>query len=187
MTMTRLSAFLFAVLAASLCAGCDKSQITGSGSGGFSLPFGKSYSYDDILVARAVDGDTLKLENGERVRLIGIDTPEVHESAKLYRDARKSGRDAAAIQKLGRKAANFTKKLVDGKRVRLEFDVEKHDKYGRLLAYVYLKDGMFVNAEIVKQGYASPYTFPPNVRYADVLRRLYQEARENRRGLWQEE
>jgi micrococcal nuclease len=187
MMMTRRIVFLVAVLAVISCAGCDKSQTAGSGATIFSLPFGRSWNYDDILVSRAVDGDTLKLENGERVRLIGIDTPEVHESAKLYRDARKSGQDAAVIQKLGRKASNFTKKLVDGKRVRLEFDVEKNDKYGRLLAYVYLKDGTFVNAAIVKQGYGSPYTFPPNVRYADLFRSLYQEARENKRGLWSEE
>jgi len=62
--------------------------------------------------------------------------------------------------------------------------VEKYDKYNRLLAYVYLKDGTFVNAEIVKQGYASLMTFPPNVKYADLFLKLYQEARKNKRGLW---
>ena len=64
---------------------------------------------------RAVDGDTLKLENGERVRLIGIDTPEMHESAKLYRDSKKSGQDVKTIQALGRKAYYFTRDLVEGK------------------------------------------------------------------------
>jgi len=151
----------------------------------FTIPFGKSYNYADILVQRAVDGDTLKLENGERVRLIGIDTPEMHESEKLYRDSQRTGQDTTTIQKLGRRAYEFTKKLVEGKRVSLEFDVEKYDKYNRLLAYVYLKDGgIFVNAEIVKQGYASLMTIPPNVKYADLFSKLYREARENRRGLW---
>ena len=75
---------------------------------------------------------------------------------------------------LGRRSyAQFTKGLVEGKTVRLEFDVEKRDKYKRLLAYVYLPDGTFVNAEIVKQGYASLMTYPPNVKYADEFRRLY--------------
>lgn len=157
-----------------------------SDEGKFSIPLGKSYNYGDILVKRAVDGDTLELEDGARVRLIGIDTPEMHESRKLYRDAQRAKEDAATIQKLGRQAYEFTKKLVEGKRVSLEFDVERQDRYGRLLAYVYLKDdGTFVNAEIVKQGYASLLTIPPDVKYADLFLTLYREARENRRGLWQ--
>jgi len=141
--------------------------------------------YSGVLVSRAVDGDTLKLGTGERVRLIGIDTPEMHESEKLYRDSRKSGQGVKEIQAMGRRAYEFTKSLVEGKRVRLEFDVEKHDKYGRLLAYVYLQDGTFVNAEIVKQGYASLMTYPPNVKYADLFLNLYRQARENKRGLWE--
>ena len=148
------------------------------------MPFGKSYNYADILVQRAVDGDTLKLETGERVRLIGIDTPEMHESDKLYRDSQRTGEDVRTIQELGKRAYEFTKKLVEGKRVILEFDVERYDKYKRLLAYVYLKDGTFVNAEIVKQGYASLMTIPPNAKYSNLLLKLYQEARANKRGLW---
>lgn len=150
----------------------------------FTMPFGKSYNYSDIKVRRTVDGDTLQLESGERVRLIGIDTPEVHESDKLYRDAQRTKQDIATIQELGRRAWQFTKNLVEGKQVSLEFDVEKHDKYGRLLAYVYLKDGTFVNAKIVQEGYASLLTIPPNVKYADLFLKLYQEARNNKRGLW---
>jgi len=150
-----------------------------------SFPFGKSYDYTDILVERVVDGDTLKIETGEKVRLIGIDSPEMHQSLKLDRDAERSSTDKSSIQKLGTEAYKFTKKLVEGKRVSLEFDVQKYDKYDRILAYVYLKDdGTFVNAEIVKQGYASLLTIPPNIKYADTFRKLYQEARENKRGLW---
>ncbi len=151
----------------------------------WSIPFGRSYNYADILVSRVIDGDTLKLESGERVRLIGIDTPEMHESNKLYKDSQRSGEDVSTIQKLGRRAYEFTKNLVEGKRVSLEFDAEKYDKYNRLLAYVYLKDGKtFVNAEIVKEGYASLMTIPPNVKYANLFSKLYQEARADRRGLW---
>jgi micrococcal nuclease len=73
---------------------------------------------------------------------------------------------------------------VEGKRVSLEFDVERYDRYGRLLAYVYLKDGTFVNARIVQEGYASLMTYPPNVKYADMFLKLYQQARQDRRGLW---
>ncbi|MBU4252917.1 MAG: thermonuclease family protein [Candidatus Omnitrophica bacterium] len=145
---------------------------------------GKDYGYSSILVTRAVDGDTLVLENKERVRLIGIDTPEMHESNKLNRDAQRSGQDVETIKQLGRQSYAFTKKLVEGKRVRLEFDVERFDKYKRILAYVYLEDGTFVNARIVQEGYASLMTYPPNVKYADLFLKLYQEARQNQRGLW---
>ena len=108
----------------------------------------------------------------------------MHESKKLYRDAQRSNQDVSTIQKLGRRSYEFTKSLVEGKRVSLEFDVEKYDRYKRLLAYVYLKDGTFVNAKIVEEGYASLMTYPPNVKYADLFLKLYQEARQNKRGLW---
>jgi len=155
-----------------------------SDKGKFVIPFGSAYDYSNILVKRVVDGDTLVLENGERVRLIGIDTPEMHESNKLYKDSRKSGEDVSTIQKLGKQAYEFTRGLAEGKRVNLEFDVERRDRYDRLLAYVYLKDGTFVNAEIIKQGYASLMSIPPNIKYADVFLKLYREARDDRRGLW---
>lgn len=108
-------------------------------------------------IKRVIDGDTLLLTNGLRVRLIGIDTPEVHESAKLYLDAQRSGRDIKTIKASGRKATAFTKSLVEKKQIRLEFDsndvyLGRRDKYGRILAYVYLMDGTFLNAEIIKQG-----------------------------------
>jgi len=157
-----------------------------TGEGSVKIPFGKSYDYSNILVARVVDGDTLKLENGERVRLIGIDTPETHESEKLYRDSRKTNQDVKTIKAMGKKAAAFTGSLVENKRVSLDFDVEKRDKYGRLLAYVYLPDGTFVNAEIIQQGFASLMTIPPNVKHVELFKKLYQEARENKRGLWKE-
>jgi micrococcal nuclease len=152
----------------------------------YRIPFGggETVDYTDILVTRAVDGDTLVLETGERVRLIGIDTPEMHESSKLSRDSERSKQDIETIKAMGRESYEFTKKLVEGERVSLEFDVEKQDRYKRMLAYVYLKDGTFVNAEIVRQGYASLMTYPPNVKYADLFVKLYQEARENNRGLW---
>ncbi|MDD5079334.1 MAG: thermonuclease family protein [Candidatus Omnitrophica bacterium] len=166
--------------------GCDPSNAGISATGEFSLPWGRTYNYEDILVTRVIDGDTLKLENGKRVRLIGIDTPEMHESAKLDRDSQRSGQDKKAIQAMGRRSSDFTKGLVEGKRVRLEFDVERLDRYDRILAYVYLGDGTFVNAEIIKQGYASLMTYPPNVRHVDIFKQLYREARENNRGLWKE-
>lgn len=180
--------YLFAALILLLnLTGCNEdAQVAyDSSSGKFVMPFGKAYNYADVLVTRAVDGDTLALETGEKVRLIGIDTPEFHTSKKLYRDAQRSKQDVPAIQKLGQRSLEFTRNLVEGKRVSLEFDVDKYDRYDRLLAYVYLKDGTFVNAKIVKEGYASLMTYPPNVKYADLFKKLYQQARESKKGLWE--
>ncbi len=180
-----LISFLYVLMSGSGCS--DKGlNINTSSEGKLSIPFGKSYNYEEILVKRVVDGDTIQLENGERLRLIGIDTPEMHDSSKLYRDSRKTNQDVETIKKLGKKSYEFTRSLIEGKRIRLEFDVEKHDKYSRLLGYVYLKDGTFVNAEIVKSGFASLMTIAPNVKYADLFKALYKEARENNRGLWAE-
>lgn len=123
------------------------------------------------IVSRVVDGDTFVLASGERVRLIGIDTPETVHPNK-------------GVEAYGREASAFTKSLLAGKRVRLEFDVEPRDRYGRLLAYVYLSDGTFVNAELVKRGFAQASTYPPNVKHAATFRELQREAREARRGLW---
>jgi len=152
-----------------------------------SMPFTKNdaVAKDELsYVQRVIDGDTLKLSGGERVRLIGVDTPEAHYSDKLVRDAGSSGKDMKTIQSLGRKASDFTKELCLGKRVRLEFDVEKRDRYRRLLAYVYLEDGTFVNAKILENGFGQVMTIPPNVKYSEYFLKLQKEARSTRRGLW---
>jgi len=137
-----------------------------------------------LYVSRVVDGDTIKLSTGQRVRLIGVDTPELHYSDKLLRDAAKSHQDIKAIQAMGKRSSDFTNALCSGKRVRLEFDVERHDRYGRVLAYVYLEDGTFVNARILEEGYGQVMTIPPNVKYAEYFLRLQKVAREEGRGLW---
>ncbi|MFH0764117.1 MAG: thermonuclease family protein [Candidatus Omnitrophota bacterium] len=135
-------------------------------------------------VERVVDGDTLKLSDGRRVRLIGVDTPELHYSRKLLSDSKKSDKGIKTIQAMGRRARDFTKSLCAGKSVRLQADVEKYDKYGRMLAYVYLEDGTFVNAKILEEGYGQVMTIPPNVSRAGYFLKLQQEARVKRKGLW---
>lgn len=125
------------------------------------------------LVDRVIDGDTIKVRIGnkaETVRYIGVDTPETVHPTR-------------GIEPYGIEASNFNKKLVEGKAVRLEFDVERRDRYGRLLAYVYV-DTLFINAELLRQGYAQLMTVPPNVRHVDLFVRLQREAREAKRGLW---
>ncbi len=88
------------------------------------------------------------------------------------------------MEPYGTEASEANRKLVDGKTVRLEFDVQQLDHYKRLLAYVYLEDGTFVNAWLVEQGYAQVMTVPPNVKYQELFLKLQREAREARRGLW---
>jgi micrococcal nuclease len=139
---------------------------------------------ENAFVERAVDGDTLKFSDGRRVRLIGVDTPEMHYSEKLLRDSKRTRKDITAIQALGKRAADFTRQLCEGKPVHIETDVRKTDKYGRLLAYIYLEDGTFVNAKIVEEGYGQIMTIPPNVKYADKFLKLERQAREARKGLW---
>ena len=130
------------------------------------------------LVVRTVDGDTVwvRLASGvEKVRYIGIDTPEVHHPTR--------GEEPG-----GRAATEINRGLVGERPVRLEPDVQLRDRYGRLLAYVWVKraDGVevMVNAEMVRLGYAQVMTIPPNVRHAEMFRKLAAEAREHRRGLW---
>jgi micrococcal nuclease len=156
------------------------------------------------VVTRVVDGDTLVLSNGQKVRLTGIDTPESSNNAKTRRDSQRTGKDIQTITGQGKEAARFVRKMIEGKEVRLEFDVQKHDRYGRELVYVYdvetLKfhpeykttqgvlttadNEIFLNGSIVRSGYAMPMTIPPNVKYADLFKKLYQEAKTNKRGLW---
>jgi micrococcal nuclease len=140
------------------------------------------------IVKRVVDGDTLLLANGERVRLIGVDTPEAHVSKKLYADAQRTQRDIETIQALGKKASAFTKRMAEGKHVLLKYDqanshIGHRDRYGRILAYVYLQDGTFLNAEIIRQGYGNAYTKYP-FAHMEEFRRYEREARESQRGLW---
>jgi micrococcal nuclease len=126
-------------------------------------------------VVRVVDGDTIRVALAgrvERVRYIGIDTPE-------------SVKPDSPVQCYAHRAAAENARLVAGRRVRLVLDVEARDRFGRLLAYVYrVRDGVFVNAALVRDGYARTLTIPPNVRFAARFRTLAAQARRADRGLW---
>jgi len=112
---------------------------------------------DAARVVRVVDGDTVVVRTGghdERVRYIGVDTPE-------------SVKPGTPVQCFAKAASAENRRLVEGQEVRLVGDAEARDRYGRMLAYVYRKrDGLFVNAELVRRGYAKPMTIPPNVAHA---------------------
>lgn len=130
-------------------------------------------------VKKVVDGDTFWIDDGSlkgiKVRFIGIDAPESH---------RTGNKEKAPF---GREASDFLTGIIGGKEVRLEYDAGHYDRYGRTLAYVYLRDGTFVNALLVKEGYAAVMTVPPNVKYADTFMKLERRARNQNRGLWGKE
>jgi len=121
-------------------------------------------------VTRVVDGDTIVLDAIGTVRLIGIDTPETVDPRK-------------PVQAFGVEASAALRSMLDAQRVRVAYDQQRHDKYGRTLAYVYLPDGTFVNREMVRRGYAHAYLNYP-FRHMDDFRAAEREAREASRGLW---
>ncbi|MDP2278242.1 MAG: thermonuclease family protein [Nitrospirota bacterium] len=135
---------------------------------GNSLAFGDQ---GDVRVIKAHDGDTISVilsGRKEKVRLIGIDAPEIKQ------------------RPWGTKARKHLEKMLiaSNRTVILEFDVEKRDKYGRLLCYIFTPDRKMLNIQMVKDGYAVLLTIPPNIKYVDELRMAENEARQYRRGIW---
>ncbi len=135
---------------------------------------------EEAVVARVIDGDTIELTNGQRVRYIGIDTPELADPQKPVECPAKPD---PASRNFAQEAAEENRRLVEGKSVRLEQDISDTDTYGRLLRYVFVGD-VFINDYLVRQGFAHASTFPPDVAYQDQLSQAEKEAREHRRGLW---
>jgi len=121
---------------------------------------------EKVLVTRVIDGDTIEIQGGDRVRYIGMDTPEQGEP--FYLEATAKNRE-----------------LVEGKEVRLVKDVSEKDRYGRLLRYIYVGD-LFVNAELVRLGYARADRYPPDTKYAELFSRLESEAKQAGTGRWAE-
>jgi micrococcal nuclease len=128
---------------------------------------------DVVTVSAIVDGDTIEVSSGDKVRLIGVDTPETKHPSE-------------PIECFGAQAtAHITDLIGPGADVRLVYDVERTDRFGRILAYVYrATDGLFVNLAMVRDGFAVVATFPPNVVHVEEFRAAEQEARENNSGLW---
>ena len=122
---------------------------------------------EKVTVTRVIDGDTIVIAGGAHVRYIGMDTPEIYPEVEYY------GLEA--------KAKNI--ELVEGKVVTLVKDVSETDKYGRLLRYVYV-DGVFVNGELVRLGYARAVAYPPDTRYESLLSQLEKEAKAAKLGIW---
>ena len=131
-----------------------------------------------FTVTRVVDGDTFWVDDGSekglKIRLIGIDAPE----------PRNTGTRPKGF--FGAESTTYLQELLKGRRVRLEYDVARYDRYMRTLAYAYLDDGTFINAELVRNGYATVMTMPPNVKYAKTFTELAANARKQKKGLWNE-
>ena len=143
----------------------------------FSPQIFATYSSDAITAkcTRVIDGDTIEVEyygKKDKVRLIGVDTPET-------KDPRKP------VQYFGKEATEFTRRVVEGENVKLEFDQTLRDKYDRLLAYVYLPSGEMLNAKLIKEGYGHAYTKYP-FKYLEEFRLYEKQAREKGLGLWGE-
>ena len=120
-----------------------------------------------VRVVQAIDGDTIEIAGGFHVRYIGIDAPELYPDAEYY----------------GAQAWAKNRELVEGKIVTLRKDVTNTDRYGRLLRYVYV-DGLFVNAELVRLGYAEAFPCPPDIEHQELFSWLEREARDAKKGLW---
>jgi endonuclease YncB( thermonuclease family) len=183
--------FVLVLLVLALLAGCEGYLGQGGQGGGSGrAPAGLATSNAEraawpdpprdavaARVQRVSDGDTFVASvkgRKERVRVIGVDTPE-------------SVAPNRPDEPFGEEASDFAKRYLDGETVRLAGDAEPRDRYGRMLAYVWLADGTFWNALLVAEGYAQQLTIPPNVAYAGLFRRLVAEARREDRGLWAQE
>ena len=152
---------LFLVAAAFLFSGCNENGNTVS---------------EVYYVRKVVDGDTVELTNGMKVRYTGIDTPETRK--------RVGGEWLYDPEEYASAAKDYNEQLVSNGPITLEFDEVREDKYGRILAYVFTDNGLMANVELVKAGLATVYTFPPNDKYYDELILAQLDAKENERGLW---
>lgn len=135
-----------------------------------SLPIDPTDQVETALVTKVIDGDTIKLNNGQTLRYIGIDAPETHHPHKPKGC-------------FGDEATAKNRELVLGKTVTLIKDVKNTDRYGRLLRYVYVQD-LFINEELVRQGYAFAVSYPPDIAKQGQLKNAQKFARENEKGLW---
>ncbi len=144
--------------------------ITATASASPQIATASATNLEQALVSKVVDGDTIQLSDGRKVRYIGIDTPETVHPTK-------------AVGCYGQEASTKNKELVLGKTVALEKDVSDTDRYGRLLRYVY-SDGVMINDLLVKEGYARVSTYPPDVKYQAIFSESEKIAREQKLGLW---
>lgn len=173
------------------------------------VPVRVCQAFDSFAVIDIVDGETLKLSNGEKIRLIGIDVPASSRGVKLRDDIKNTGKDASTLIATGKKAAKFLRELIKNQKVVLEYDAEAKERSGRRWAYVYFyldphlnmeipeawyaelspetkerQLRVFLNATMIREGYASVRIIPPNVKYQKLFLKLQEEAKAQERGFW---
>ncbi|OGX14116.1 MAG: hypothetical protein A2351_08210 [Omnitrophica bacterium RIFOXYB12_FULL_50_7] len=173
-------------------------------------PFSLCQASDPVIVTSVIDGETLQLSNDEKVRLIGIDVPASSKNVKLRDDIKNTGKDAATLIAAGKNAAKFLRKLLKNEKVVLEYDAGEKDKSGRRWAYIYFyldpklnmeipeawyaelspeteerQLRVFLNATMIRSGYALMKIIPPNVKFQDLFSKLQDEAKEQKRGMWE--
>ncbi len=141
------------------------------------------------VITKISDGDTFLIEvNGktEKVRLIGIDTPESKDNLKAKKDAARNSADLDAMVRQGIEARRFVEQNFPlGTTLRIETDRDTRDRYGRMLAYLFTEDGRMINETIIREGYATPLFYSPNYKYKSRLEEAYRYAKSNKKGLWQ--
>lgn len=159
----------YGIIAAVLLVFCLSAVLTGCKEKAASKQAGR----ESVKVERVIDGDTFEIQKDgkkERVRLIGVDTPETK-------------KENTPVMFYGKEASDYTTKRLENHTVELEWDVEKRDQYNRYLAYVWIGDELF-NRTLVQNGYARMATFPPNVKYVDQFKKDQEAARKAQKGLW---
>ncbi|MFA5159057.1 MAG: thermonuclease family protein [Candidatus Omnitrophota bacterium] len=173
------------------------------------MSFNLCQASDSFTVTGVIDGETLRLFDGEKVRLIGIDVPSSSQNVKLHEDIKNTGKDALTLMTVGKNAGQFLRELIGNETVVLEYDAVEKEKSGRRWVYVYfyldprlnmkipeewyveLSPGtgerqlrVFLNATMIRAGYAQMRIIPPNVKYQELFSKLQKEAKEQKRGLW---
>jgi micrococcal nuclease len=134
-------------------------------------------------VVRIVDGDTIVLSNGNKIRLIGVDTPESHYNKKIERDVVRSKCKADDIIKMGAQSADYLSNLLLGNKIRLKYDNQRKDMYGRSLGYVFTKDGTFINEKIIADGYGRVY-LSTSFKFKKKFKQAETDAKAKKKGLW---
>lgn len=150
---------------------------------GISILFLTSCAKHIGVVSRVIDGDTLELKNGQKVRLIGLDAPETRRNHRLQRQMKQYGLSADQTIDYGRRSKKYLDELTGGKKVKIKYGKDRHDRYGRILAYMYLDDGTFLNERIIEDGYAVAFIKYP-FKYKNKFLEAEINARNSKRGLW---
>ncbi|MDD5746548.1 MAG: thermonuclease family protein [Candidatus Omnitrophica bacterium] len=144
-------------------------------------------AYRNVRIIEVLKGDMVRLETDELLHFIGVNSPECQKTSKRYGDSKITGIPEVVLEVMGNEVIQFTRRLVENKYVCIEFDVQQRDQYGILQGYVFLpEEDIFVNAELIRQGYSSGVIAAPNERYQAEFSDLYKEAKQRSQGIWRQ-